>query len=461
MAKTKSLFFCLECGYDSPKWLGRCPGCGAWNSLREEVVRKEKGKTAYESLTAVKPQSITSVEVQPLPRVAIGIEEIDRVLGGGIVPGSLLLLGGDPGIGKSTLALQVSMALASRGEKILYISGEESAAQIRMRAERLGPLPETLILLPATDLEVVLREAKEILPSLMIVDSIQTLYLPDVASAPGSVSQVRECTGHLLRLAKESTISTLIIGHVTKDGAIAGPKMLEHMVDGVLYFEGNQNHIFRMLRAIKNRFGSINESGIFTMTQEGLKEVENPSSLLLEERPENAPGSIVFACMEGLRPLMVEIQALVSLSCFGTPRRMAAGFDTGRLALLSAVLEKRVGVPLSSQDIYINVIGGLKVDEPAADLAVAISLVSSYYGISLNSKIVVMGEIGLTGEIRSIPQIEQRIREASRLGYSTFVVPRGNQKDVGGLKGKYKIQLASHIQEVIEFLNLMKKSNSK
>ena len=269
MAKTKSLFFCLECGYDSPKWLGRCPGCGAWNSLREEVVRKEKGKTAYESLTAVKPQSITSVEVQPLPRVAIGIEEIDRVLGGGIVPGSLLLLGGDPGIGKSTLALQVSMALASRGEKILYISGEESAAQIRMRAERLGPLPETLILLPATDLEVVLREAKEILPSLMIVDSIQTLYLPDVASAPGSVSQVRECTGHLLRLAKESTISTLIIGHVTKDGAIAGPKMLEHMVDGVLYFEGNQNHIFRMLRAIKNRFGSINESGIFTMTQEG------------------------------------------------------------------------------------------------------------------------------------------------------------------------------------------------
>ena len=448
MAKTKNVFFCQECGYDSPKWLGRCPGCGVWNSMKEELVRKGNSGVTRPLIQA-KPQPIKAVEVQPLPRMASGISEVDRVLGGGIVPGSLLLLGGDPGIGKSTLALQAALSIASSGQVVLYVSGEESAAQIRMRAERLGPLPDSLLLLATTELEGVLQEAEQINPALMIIDSIQTLYLPEIASTPGSVSQVRECTGRLLRLAKEKTISTLIIGHVTKDGAIAGPRVLEHMVDGVLYFEGDRSHAFRVLRAIKNRFGGTHEAGIFSMTQKGLMEVENPSALLLAERPSDAPGSTVFACMEGARPLLIEIQALVSLTCFGTPRRTAAGFDTGRLALLAAVLEKRMSLSLSSQDIYINVIGGLEAGEPAADLAVVSALVSSFRGQSLDPHTVIMGEVGLTGEVRAVPQVELRIREALRLGYNRFIVPKGNLKDAKAAGAKDVVPVST-IQEMLK-----------
>ena len=433
MTKTKSMFFCQECGYDSPKWLGRCPGCGAWNSMREEIVRKENAKVRYESSSA-KPQSITSIEVEPLPRIKSGIEEVNRVLGGGIVPNSLLLLGGDPGIGKSTLALQVAMNIAHMGEKVFYVSGEESAAQIRMRAERLGVLPEQLILFAATELDSIIKEAKEVNPTLMIVDSIQTLYLPELSSAPGSISQVREGTGRLLRFAKENKSSVLIIGHVTKDGTIAGPRLLEHMVDGVLYFEGDNSHAFRILRAIKNRFGGTHEVGIFSMTQGGLKEVENPSLLLLEERPVDAAGSAVFSCMEGARPLLIEIQALASQSIYSSARRMSKGFDTSRLALLAAVVEKQLQIPLSSQDIYINVIGGLETQEPAADLAIIAAIISCFRGKSIDSEMVVIGEVGLTGEIRSVPQIELRVREAFRLGYSKFIVPKGNQKEIEQLK---------------------------
>lgn len=452
MAKTKSLFFCQECGYDSPKWLGRCPGCGAWNSMREEIVKKETGRGNV-SISPMKPQSITSVEIEPLPRIPSGISEVDRVLGGGIVPGSLLLLGGDPGIGKSTLALQIAMLIAHQNEKILYVSGEESAAQIRMRAERLGPLPENLILLAATDLDGILSVAKESNPGLMIIDSIQTLYVSDISSAPGSVSQVRECTGRLLRYAKENPTSILIIGHVTKDGAIAGPRMLEHMVDSVLYFEGDSSKAFRILRTIKNRFGGTHEAGIFSMTSRGLEVVENPSAVLLKERPLDASGSVIFPAMEGARPLLIEIQALVSPSSFGTPRRTSAGFDTGRLALLSAVAEKQLGVSLSSQDIYINIVGGMDTEEPAADLAIIYALLSSYRGLQVASDTVIMGEVGLTGEVRSIPQIELRIKEAERLGYKKAIIPQGNLKAV-----KHITNLKSEgVQNIGDLEKLLKK----
>lgn len=429
MAKIKNTFFCQECGYESPKWLGRCPGCGSWNSLREELIKKDSGRNHYQA-TPAKPQLITSVTVEPEPRMKIGMGEVDRVLGGGIVPGSLLLLGGDPGIGKSTLALQIAMNIAHQKEDVLYVSGEESAAQIRMRADRLGELPESLSLLTATELDSIITESKGLSPKLIIIDSIQTLYLSEIASAPGSVSQVRECTGRLLRLAKESSSSILIIGHVTKDGAIAGPRMLEHMVDCVLYFEGDHRQIFRILRGIKNRFGGTHEAGIFSMTQAGLQEVENPSSLLLEERPTEASGSVIFSALEGVRPLLLEIQALVSPSSFGTPRRTTNGFEMGRLALLSAVVEKKLGFPLSSQDIYINIVGGLTVQEPASDLAVIASLISSFQNRKIPSKAVIFGEVGLTGEVRSISQIQLRINEAKRQGYSIFVIPEGNRKDI-------------------------------
>ena len=455
MAKMKSLFFCQECGCDSPKWLGRCPGCGAWNSLREEIVKKENGRGFLEIISA-KPQPITAIEVEPLPRIHSGNEEVDRVLGGGIVPGSLLLLGGDPGIGKSTLALQMATAIAHSGKKVLYVSGEESAAQIRMRAERLGPLSENLILLATTELDGISKEAKEIMPSLVIVDSIQTLYLPELSSAPGSISQVRECTGRLLRLAKENTISILIIGHVTKEGAIAGPRLLEHMVDSVLYFEGDSSHAFRVLRVIKNRFGGTHETGIFSMTQSGLKEVENPSALLLEERPTDAAGSVIFACMQGARPLLVEFQSLVSLTSFGSPRRNSAGFDVGRLALLSAVIEKQLQIPLSTQDIYINVIGGLEAKEPAADLAIVAAIVSSFKECSIDSHTIIMGEVGLTGEVRSVPQMELRIKEATKLGYTKFILPKRNEKEVRHLTNGEVIGV-QRIHELFKILSNKKK----
>lgn len=430
MSKIKTKFVCQECGAEASKWLGRCPGCGEWNTMVEEVAVK-KAETRLAVTPGSKPKPISMVDTSATPRLLTGVCEFDRVLGGGIVPGALLLIGGDPGIGKSTLLLQVAAGIAAAYGPVLYISGEESAAQIKIRAERLGKISNNLLVFTENNLETVILEAAQHKPALVIIDSIQTMYSPEIASAPGSVSQVRESTGRLMRFAKESGIPTAIIGHVTKDGNIAGPRLLEHIVDVVLYFEGERSYAFRVLRAIKNRFGSTNESGIFSMEERGLTEVVNPSGLLLAERPEGAPGSVVSAYMEGVRPLLIEIQALVSTTCFGMPRRMAAGFDYNRLILLMAVLEKRVGLMLANQDAYVNAVGGFKITEPAADLPVALAIASSFRSSAVDSHTVVMGEVGLTGEVRMISRAEARIAEAAALGFKRFVIPAGN---VSGLK---------------------------
>lgn len=424
LTKVKIQFVCQECGFDSPKWLGRCPGCGGWNTMTEEVASKQSGRPS--SVSGGKPLAITLVETAGAPRLTTGFSEFDRVLGGGIVPGALILIGGDPGIGKSTLLLQVAASISQRQEKVLYVSGEESAVQTKMRAERIGKLNDQLLVMTETDLDQIINAVKSCKPALVVVDSIQTMYSSEIPSAPGSVVQVRESTGKLLRLAKESGIPIAIIGHVTKDGNIAGPRMLEHMVDVVLYLEGERSYVFRVLRAMKNRFGSTNESGIFSMEDEGLIEVGNPSSILLTERPQKTPGSVVLACLEGIRPLLIEIQALVSTTCFGMPRRMAAGFDYNRLILLMAVLEKRVGLQLSNQDAYVNAVGGIRTIEPAADLAVTLALASSFRNAPVDASTVVMGEVGLTGEIRMVSRIETRISEAATLGFKRFVIPAGN-----------------------------------
>ena len=428
MAKDKIRYVCQSCGYDSSKWLGKCPECGAWNSFSEEVLRKEPSRPGLGNITAAvsKPCPITEVDISALPRMSTGSGEMDRVLGGGLVPGSLLLVGGDPGIGKSTLLLQVAAHLSQGQAPVLYVSGEESAAQTRMRAERLGRLQPRLWVQNETRLDDILRTAQECKPALLVIDSIQTMYCPELPSAPGSVGQVRECTGRLLRLAKEEGISIAIIGHVTKDGQIAGPRLLEHMVDVVLYFEGERSYTFRVLRAIKNRFGSTQESGLFAMEEDGLVEVENPSAVLLAERPVNSPGSVVLAHLEGVRPLLLEVQALVSTTCFGMPRRTAAGFDYNRTLLLLAVLEKRVGLVLGDQDVYVNTIGGIRMAEPAADLAVAVAIASSFRNRPVDPHTVVMGEVGLTGEIRMVPRAELRIQEAWKMGFRRFVLPAGN-----------------------------------
>ncbi|WP_371376692.1 DNA repair protein RadA [Sporomusa aerivorans] len=430
MSKTKTKFVCQECGSESSKWLGRCPGCGEWNTMSEEVAVK-KTETRLISAPGAKPKPISMVDTSAMPRILTGVSEFDRVLGGGIVPGALVLIGGDPGIGKSTLLLQVATGIAAAQGPVLYISGEESAAQIKIRAERLGKISNNLLVFTENNLETILLEALQHKPALVIIDSIQTMYSPEVPSAPGSVGQVRECTGKLMRFSKESGIPTAIIGHVTKDGNIAGPRLLEHMVDVVLYFEGENSFAFRVLRAIKNRFGSTNESGIFSMEEHGLAEVANPSGLLLAERPQGAPGSVVLAYMEGVRPLLIEIQALVTATCFGMPRRMAAGFDYNRLILLMAVLEKRVGLMLANQDAYVNAVGGFKIAEPAADLPVALAIASSFRSMAVDARTVVMGEVGLTGEVRMISRAEARIAEAAALGFKRFVIPAGN---VPGLK---------------------------
>ncbi|MDU2065189.1 MAG: DNA repair protein RadA [Sporomusaceae bacterium] len=445
MAKNKTVYVCQECGHDSLKWLGKCPACGAWNSMVEEVVVKTAAKAFH--VPAAKPQPITAVNSAALPRFSIGMKEFDRVLGGGIVPGALILLGGDPGIGKSTLLLQVAGFVSQTQGKVLYVSGEESAAQTKLRADRLGTLQDQLLVMTETNLTVIETEAVAIQPALLVIDSIQTMYSPDLDSAPGSVAQVRESTGKLMRLAKESSIPVVIIGHVTKEGNIAGPRMLEHMVDVVLYLEGERNYAFRVLRAIKNRFGSTSESGLFSMEEEGLGEVKNPSSLLLAERPEDAPGSVVVACLEGIRPLLIEVQALVSTTVFGMPRRMAAGFDYNRLILLMAVLEKRLGLNLGNQDAYVNAVGGIKVNEPAADLAIALAVASSFRNIAVSPLTVVMGEVGLTGEVRMVSHIDLRIREAANLGFQKFIIPQGN---VDRVKGDYHLIGVSSIHQAME-----------
>ena len=450
MAKVKVQFVCQECGHDTPQWLGKCPGCEAWNSMVEETVGNSEIKTRYSPSSSGKPRPITEVDNLPVPRLATGVGEFDRVLGGGIVPGALILIGGDPGIGKSTMLLQVACSVSQAYGTVLYVSGEESAVQTKMRAERLNKLSDTLLIMTETNLEEIITAANRLKPALMIIDSIQTMFSSEIPSAPGSVGQVRESTGKLLRLAKESGIPIGIIGHVTKEGNIAGPRILEHMVDVVLYFEGDKSHAFRVLRAIKNRFGSTHESGIFSMEEDGLLEVKNPSGLLLSERPEKAPGSVVLACMEGVRPILIEIQALVSTTCFGMPRRMAAGFDYNRLILLMAVLEKRVGLMLTNQDAYVNAVGGIKITEPAADLAVILAVASSFRNISLDAETVVMGEVGLTGEVRMVSRVDLRISEAAKLGFKRFVVPAGNLAGLKVRKTELKIVGVSNVMEAME-----------
>lgn len=430
MAKVKVKYACTECGTESPKWMGKCPGCGAWNTMTEEtetVVKAPVGR--HESARAKeKAFSIIDIESGREPRIPTGSAELDRVLGGGLVPASLLLVGGDPGIGKSTLLLQTASRLASAGLKVLYVSGEESARQIKMRADRLGALSDNLFVLCETNLDYVEEAVGRMQPGFLVVDSIQTVYLPDIPSAPGSVAQVRECTARLMRVAKGSGVATVLVGHVTKEGAIAGPRLLEHMVDGVLYFEGERHHSYRMLRAVKNRFGSTNEIGIFDMKESGLEEVANPSELFLSERPLDVAGSVVTASMEGTRPVLVELQALVAPTHFPSPRRMASGIDHHRMSLIIAVLEKRMGMFLQNQDAYLNAAGGMKLDEPAADLAAAVSLASSFRDAPARPHDVIFGEVGLTGEVRAVARAEQRVKEAHKLGFQRVIMPQHNLK---------------------------------
>jgi DNA repair protein RadA/Sms len=453
MAKKKTKFICQSCGYESPKWMGRCPGCGEWNQMVEEVDitgRQKKTFIHSESSRISKPSPLISIKSAEEPRTVTDMKEFNRVLGGGIVAGSLVLIGGDPGIGKSTLLLQISRQLAGRGHKVLYISGEESVKQIKLRADRLQIDSSNLYLYSETNLELINLAIEQVDPEFVIIDSIQTIYHPEVTSAPGSVSQVRESTAAFMRMAKVQGIAIFIVGHVTKEGSIAGPRVLEHMVDTVLYFEGERHHSYRILRAVKNRFGSTNELGIFEMKETGLIEVENPSEIFLEERAENSSGSTVVASMEGTRPVLVEIQALISPTSFNYPRRMATGIDHNRVSLLMAVLEKRVGLLLQNQDAYLKVAGGVKLDEPAIDLAVAVSIVSSFRDKPTRSTDCIIGEVGLTGEVRRVTRIEQRVREAEKLGFSRVIIPANN---LGGwsTSGKIEVVGVSTVEEALEY----------
>lgn len=453
MAKVKTRFFCSECGHEYPKWFGRCTQCGSWNTAVEEKIETNKKINVYQSVDGAeaKPMPINSIDTTLQARISTGFGEIDRVLGGGIVPGALMLLGGDPGIGKSTLLLQVSGKIAEESGAVLYASGEESQMQLKMRADRLQIETSNLMVLGATNLDGILKEAVSLKPLLLVIDSIQTMYTESIEAAPGSVSQVRECTARLLRFAKEENIPVMIIGHVTKDGAIAGPRMLEHMVDVVLYFEGERSYQFRILRGIKNRFGSTSESGIFSMAEGGLEEMLNPSGTLLAERTEEETGSAVMAYLEGIRPILVEVQSLVVSTAFGMPRRTVSGYDLNKLVMLLAVLEKRCGIVLGNKDVYVNVIGGLKVNEPACDLAMAVAIISNLKNRSVPSDMVILGEVGLTGNIRSVPRIEQRIREAQKLGFKRFLIPKSNEKQIKKIEG-VKIKGVTTIQEAMDII---------
>lgn len=454
MAKEKSLFFCKECGYEVTKWQGQCPGCHEWNTLVEApAVKSGKGKAAAHRMSsASKPSRINEIETQEESRKATGMPELDRVLGGGIVPGSLILVGGDPGIGKSTLLLQMCRMLSQQKMKVLYVSGEESARQIKMRAERIGEFTDDLYLYSETCMGTVLQAVEEILPEVVIVDSIQTMLEETVDAAPGSVSQVREITATLLHLAKSRNITIFIVGHVTKEGNVAGPRMLEHMVDTVLYFEGDKTAMYRMLRGVKNRFGSTNEVGVFEMQNQGLVEVPNPSEYLMQGRLENEAGSVVACTMEGTRPFLIEVQALVCHTSFPMPRRTAVGTDYNRVNLLMAVLEKRLGLHLGDCDAYVNVAGGMRVSEPALDLALTAALLSSHYGRSLDSTTVLFGEVGLVGEVRAVSQAERRVSEAIKTGYSTVILPESNRQSIikaGNLDIKnVKLIGVKHIREL-------------
>ena len=429
MAKTKYKFVCQSCGYTTAKWLGRCPECGAWDSLVEEAEVATSGRNSKSYLPTgsekIKPRTIASVAQVKVERLATGIHEFDRVLGGGVVPGSLVLLGGTPGIGKSTILLDAGLRYGQQGIKVLYVSGEESEEQTAMRAVRLGGAKanENLLIMTATDLDAILAQANALQPRLLIIDSIQTMYNPELPTAAGSVGQVRECTAKLLQFAKTTNIAVLVIGHVTKDGNIAGPRLLEHMVDVVLQFEGDRSYAFRVLRALKNRFGSTEESGIFSMEAGGLAQVANPAGLFLEDRDGEAAGSLIGACMEGNRPIMVEFQALVAKTPYGMPRRTAVGFDYNRVNMLLAILERRLGLDFGMYDAYVNVVGGMRITEPAADLAVAAALVSSYRNRPVPKGALCFGEVGLTGEVRRVSAPERRIMDGINLGFTKFIVP--------------------------------------
>ncbi len=452
-SKLKTVYVCSSCGYESPKWNGRCSGCGEWNTMEEQIKSTLPQNNSYHNdMHALRAIPLSEISEETEHRYHTGMPELDRVLGGGIVKGSLVLLGGDPGIGKSTLLLQICQYIGN-SLKILYVSGEESPHQIKMRAKRLGVVTDNLSLLAETDIQLINEYMKSQPPELVIIDSIQTMNFPESTSSPGSVSQVRECTNLLMRTAKSLDIPVIIVGHVNKDGNIAGPKVLEHVVDAVLYFEGERNLSYRILRAAKNRFGSTNEIGVFEMLDDGLHQVENPSRMLLAGRPKNTSGSCVACVMEGSRPILAEVQGLVTPTGFGTPRRMTTGFDYNRLAMLIAVLEKRAGYFLSNMDTYINVVGGLKLDEPAADLTVALALISGLKDMAVPEDIIAFGEIGLGGEIRSVNNCEQRIQETARMGFRKCIIPRHNFASVSEtVKSKIEVIGVRNIREAFAVL---------
>ena len=451
MAKGKnSVFFCQSCGYESTKWMGQCPACKEWNTMVEEVVDK-KTTVTHKQITELQVSKLNDVQSSSEERLDTHIKELNRVLGGGIVPGSLVLVGGDPGIGKSTLLLQTCRSLSDQHTSVLYISGEESLQQIKMRADRIGTFSDDMMLLCETNLDLIQGVIEERRPQVVVVDSIQTMFRENVNSAPGSVSQVREATSVLMRLAKERGIAIFVVGHVTKEGTVAGPRVLEHMVDTVLYFEGDRYAAYRILRAVKNRFGSTNEIGVFEMCQTGLREVPNPSEYMLDGKPQNASGSIVVCTMEGTRPLLVEIQALVCHSAFGMPRRTAAGVDYNRVNLLMAVLEKTVGVKLADQDAYINIAGGMKISEPAVDLGLVLSIISSFRNRPIAEEVICFGEVGLSGEVRSVNMVEQRIAEARKLGFKQCILPKVCMKNIQQVDGM-QLKGVENVREALEIL---------
>ena len=454
MAKNSTIFVCNECGYESAKWLGKCPACNAWNTFFEQKIVENKGtKNNVSERKNIKPQALNTYVAKENIRTSTGFEELDRVLGGGIVKGSLVLLGGEPGIGKSTLILQICNKIKGNG-KVLYVSGEESAEQIKLRADRLGISNEDILFLGETNNEIIGQVIIEIKPKLVIIDSIQTMYSEELSAAAGSVSQVREITAQIMKICKMQDITTIIIGHVTKEGNIAGPRVLEHMVDTVLYLEGERYFSYRIIRGVKNRFGSTNEIGMFEMKEEGMCEIQNPSDVLISEREDNPAGSCIVSCMEGTRPILVELQSLTTQSVFGFPKRTANGIDFNRLALLIAVMEKKAGLMLGSQDVYLNVVGGLRINEPSIDLGIILSTCSSFKNIAIPKDVVVMGEVGLTGEVRRINLVEKRIKESEKLGFKKCILPESNKKL---LKDEYKLDIigVKNIREAMKKLALI------
>ena len=446
--KTKTVYICQACGHHSLRWVGKCPDCGTWNSMTEEKVTKHKRAYAKQKIA---PTLLGEVDVQDEDRVKTGLKEFDRVVGGGIVKGSVILVGGDPGIGKSTLLLQISEKIASGYDRVLYITGEESLKQIKLRSERLKITPDKIEILTETNLDLILDVLRQDIPFMVVIDSIQTTYTQNLESTPGSISQIRECAHNFINFAKETGSSVFLVGHVTKDGSIAGPKVLEHMVDTVLYFEGEKNHIYRILRTVKNRFGSTNEIGIFQMQEDGLGQVENPSVLFLAERARNISGSVVVCSLEGTRPLLLELQALVSPSSYGMPQRVCSGIDYKRLSLLLAISEKRADISLGAFDVFVNVAGGVKIEEPAVDLGTMVAIVSSFKDVPADNKSVLIGEVGLGGEVRAVNQIERRIKEAEKLGFENCVIPQGNLKTLNQ-RFNIKITGVKSIKETFDLI---------